>query len=275
MVQSLIEIDMHLDPVEGFNERLQLDRQLVNLVEQHGEKWPEIQGCYNDSGHSLIDQRQLPPYLANLTTNPPTLHNYLIDFITRILQITSKDRPAVLLDIGGGIGSTWQIAADFFQEEVRASRLVFAVSNLTQLVEQRVPFVNYISSTFRNLVETTITLPNGQTIPLQDHVDFAHESHSLTRWSQVPELDIPAVGELLSPVGSYLITRPDSPYPYIPARDVRENQIQRTIAIGRARTWLQTTFGLRHVPVVEMGELQGAQLLPTIFRMPEAPKIEI
>lgn len=277
----------HLPGIKEFISRLKIGREYTTRIKENGEKWPFSQGLYCDSDHALVNLLHLPADLyqkMDFSTEPPTFHSHLGIFIKKLIQTKPSNEPVVALDIGGGAGLTWAMTAANFGEEVKAGKVIFAVSNLVWSKEQFAnPYqktfdsglVHYISSTFRGLLRKSITLPNGDILPLKGVADLIHESQSLTRWSQVPELDILSLSRLISPYGTYFISHPTTPCLYDQVTNARQNQIQRENVIRQVHRLLQSKYGFRSILQVEDGEFAGSGLLYSIFRKSKAPRIEI
>lgn len=267
--------------------RLQLEKEMVEGIQGHGECWPDSLGEYRYPQHSLINQLRLTTPLYEKISQEfeaPNFHNRLHSFVHRLLQDRPINQPVLLLDIGGGAGLTWMSVASDFREEIRASKIAFIVSNLAwalgpspdpEIVNPEPELVHYVNSVFRKLCTQSVTLPDGHILPLRRNVDLVHECQSLTRWSQVPELDILSVYRLLSRKGTYFIASPGAPCKYTRAASPEDNHRQRQAAVTTAHRLLQSKFGLKQVTQVEDGEYAGAHLLYTVFKQPEAPLVTI
>jgi hypothetical protein len=178
----------------------------------------------------------------------------------------------------------WAVTAAQYEDSIKSGQLTMVVSNLDWTPEKfldtdsEVPereIVDYKQCTFRELMCQTIILPNGREIPLKGNVDVLHESHSLSRWSQVPELDMLIVPQLLSVQGTYFISPTSTPCFYDMLENRRVNQAQRKMAVDITRRALQRDFGLVKVQKVEAGLFTGVDMLYTAFRRSEAPEVEI
>lgn len=265
-------------PFAEFFSRLRIQHRIIDAVKKGGECWPYNSGSYQDCEHALLNQRSIGPDLSQKLDQGlefPNFHNYLPRLIGRLLRNSKTDKPVVLLDMGGGAGQTWREVAVSFEEEVKRGKLAFVVSNLAWPLTEGEKLVNFIDSTFHTIVKKTIILPNGEVLPLKRNVDVVHESQSLVRWSQIPELDIPSITRLLSDCGSYYISAPTTPCKYTPAENQEDNWRQRVTAMTQAFRWLQENYGLKRVVQVEAGEYDGADLLYRVFRRPMAPPVAV
>lgn len=283
-----IENDQIMLPTDGFIYRRSLEKQLIDDVQKGGERWPDSQGSYNSSSHSLIDQKLLSQEhyqkMVSLELEPPTLHDQLRKFITRLKEIKPAEQPVIILDIGGGAGLSWGQTAALFEEDVKSGTVAFVVSNLSWTKEQFInpnqliagtQYIHYLNTPFRQLCRQSINLPDGRVVPLRGAVDIAHECQSLTRWSQVPEVDILSVYGLLSEYGSYYVAPLNTPCKYTKAADVGANQYERQMAVIKTHNLLQRKYGLRSITKVERGDFAGAELLYKVFRKINAPEVEI
>lgn len=269
-------------PGKGFTYRRQLERELMAHIKQHGEPWPISLGLYNSYEHSLVNHLGLPPHLYDRT--PATFHDGLGQFIEDLIETKPATEPIVVLDMGGGAGSTWRETAKCFEKEVLSGKVVFVLSNLAWSPErfissdQNLPgsgLVANVSAAFRKLCSQSITLPSGQNLSLRRNVDLVHESQSLTRWSQVPELDMLSICGLLSPYGLYFVAHPGVPCKYNLVEDPKENLIYRQAAVNQTQSLLQSRYGMKRVLEVESGEYAGATLLYSVFKKTQAPKIRV
>lgn len=276
-------------PAAGFPDRLKIDREFIERVVREGEKWPECSGLYQNPDHnSLINQKRLSPTLyENLLSKDiqtPTFHDQLRVWVEDLRRIKPATEPVIVLDIGGGAGLTWSITAKYFEADIKLGRVAFVVSNLAWTPEQfhdsenPVPgaeLVSFINSTFKKLPALSLDLPENQNLPLNGSVDLIHESQSLTRWSQIPEVDIPAVASLLSDYGSYFIAPRNHPCAYQVITETKLNQKHREMGVEIAHRIIQTNYGLQQISEAEEGIYRGAELLYKVFSKQRAPQLKI
>ncbi len=227
------------------------------------------------------------------------LENYELfvhDQIPNLLANNRGDQPVILLDIGGGAGNSWSKLALAYEEEVRSGKLAFVVSNLASTPEQQLEnhshnrrltrsekdileevraknLVHFVTGNLNQLRQESITLPNGQTLPLRDNVNFVNEELSVTAWSHTPDLDILKIGRLISPSSGIYVARrtKDTCASY---DQEYSNNVSRGIDL--AQKGLQQDHGLIKVAYAQAGELEGHPLdRYTIFKTPQAPPIEL
>lgn len=284
----LLETRPSFPIAEGFASRLELEKGIFDCIKQHGEKWPLCSGLYNSCANSLIDLMRIPSRLYTKIANlvPPTFHCRLEKFVEHYKSIKPANQPIIILDLGGGQGQSWTATASFFKDDIKAGKVAFLVSNLTgiptsnnetaKVNRNEIP-VHFVESPFRQLCVQEITLPNGQVLPLEGNVDLVHDCNSLTRWSLVPELDIPSVCSLLSKQGSFFIAPGNKPcrYDRLNHLEATVNQSQRWAAVNMCYYLMQERYGLLDIDHVESGEYQDAGLLYKVFRKQEAPLITI
>lgn len=261
--------------LEGFWERLQIEQEFIHSARERDERWPYVTGFYKNPEFALVSQSLLPCESSEVDgKEPPTFHDYLRYWIPKLKAFIPINRPLVLLDIGGGEGHSWATTAAKFEADIQSCVLAFVVSNLSWSPTEYAPersLIHYINSTFRKLCGQSITLPDGRVLPLRGNVDLIHESHSLTKWSQVPELDILAIPGLLSSIGSYFISYCNRPCRYDLTRNSLDNQRQRIAAVESTWRLLEHKYNLKLVDKVEHGYYAGLDLLYKVFKRPTAP----
>ncbi len=274
--------DPQFDPAPLFHRRLRYDRETTARLEKYGELWHRTTGNYNSDPNVMVNLSTLP---CDIPDTPPTFHRYLKSAVERLRNIKPVGMPVVILDIGGGEGQTWSAVASNFKEEIALGEIAFVVSNLIwspeRFANSNAPLpdrnlVHYVQSSFGRLPDVNISLPNGQNVPLVGNVDIAHESYSLTCWSQVPELDVPTVGMLLSETGTYFIAPKNAPLLCKESlADSIENQEQRSRGLRMARSYMEYEYNVNQVRRVEGGDFRGGELLYTAYKKLNAPRIDL
>ncbi len=200
------------------------------------------------------------------------------------------DSPAVFLDLGGGAGESWAKLALYFRREVTRGEAIFMVSNLVfkpeqyyqhfhrdQRVNQNVidarnnGLIQYIEGPFSDLPTRELALPNGTTISLNGHTTLINEDKSLTNWTQIPEVDIPIAGGLLSPYGIYMVRSDD----VLVASTYSDDKNRRNITKGKEIAYriLATDYNLTTVTTAEAGKMAGSRLEYFANKKPLAPEI--
>lgn len=201
------------------------------------------------------------------------------------LSIRTDGTPVNVLDIGGGLGTSWSRLALRFEDEVLAGNLNFIVTNLKNDPEDFLPeqiegetllsrtrhLVQFIKGTFSEIGDTSINKPDGTTIPLRGNMAIVHENLSVTAWSKIPEWDILEVAELVEPSGIYVVNSSDilDPKAVITEEECKE----RLQGIQSAHEKMQRSLGFTKVQEIEEGLLEGRKFCDVVFKGPDAPAI--
>lgn len=218
------------------------------------ESYGFIEGSY--APYNRIDQCQIETPYGYLQGTEV----FMADSITASLRQADGD-PIVALDIGGGMGTTMLRLAGHFRQEIADSQLAVVVTNLAssptayldglvkasyyRLYNELSKDVHFVSTTFSDLPEQDVVLPNGQPLALKGNVALAHERLSLTSWSKVPERDVvQSIGGILKSDCKYMVHGDDTRYPqsaYDEAKDdfIDSYETERLLGIKLAHTTLE------------------------------------
>lgn len=211
----------------------------------------------------------------------------LANQINAQLTIRSDGTPVNVLDIGGGLGTSWSRLALRFEDEVLAGNVNFIVSNLKNDPEDFLPetiqddtllsrtrhLVHYINGTFAEIGDKSINKPDGTTIPLRGNIAIVHENLSVTAWSKIPEWDILEVAGLVEPSGIYVVNSSDLLDPM--ATSTEEENNERLQGILLAHKQIQRTLGFTKVQEIEEGLFEGREFYDVVFKGPDAPAIQL
>jgi hypothetical protein len=220
---------------------------------------------------------------------------FLADHLQTLLAQRGGDRPVVALDIGGGIGMSWLRLGGVFRGEIETGRLVLAVTNLDEISRYNIlknhadqaglydaeelfakngDLINYLTTTFSLLHKQVVTTPGGSSLPLKGNTSLVHEKRSLTLWTEVPEIHIHRVGQLLTDDGLF-ITRPRAEA----KRNLESVRYDlpgsKWYGVELAQRALEATFGLTRHAEVQTGAKTGVPLRELMFAAPHAPLIRI
>lgn len=209
----------------NLGERLQIHAKQRRETTPWGELWNVGMGRYS---HPLFLSEQLTPHRheRELVGIEQRLHDQLLAVRKQRDNAGSND-PAILLDFGGMLGlSMARLAAQpDIHPHLETGRLIIVVTNLSlnidealrddvqkkrhdqispaelALIREQKPWIQYVQGDAAQIRRTTITLPSGQPLPLQEHVDIIHECFTLIHGVK-NDMDIPRLGKLLSDYGS-------------------------------------------------------------------------
>jgi hypothetical protein len=251
-------------PAELFDIRLQLETSELQSALIAGESsYGKTSGDYSGPGFAMRPEHE--------ATRPEDRDHeaFLSTEIARRIEAIDPNNPlpVVVLDIGGGRGTTWSRLAVQHADAVQAGKVAFVVSNLRngpetysdrygwpedadsaeyqRLLErtQEEGLVHFVNSTFIGLPDVTITLPNGRDIKLEDNVSIMHEVSSMSLWSSIPEVTIPEATWVMAPGGMYMVggtdVQVDRGYAAQPLG------VPRVIGIRNAHTALENRRGLQ------------------------------
>lgn len=301
---------MRLIDAEGLDARLLLQQQREEELRDQ-EDWYWNLGIYSDE--SVVAGHSPGRIIRNSEGQTVILEGYEVFLYDTALQLLAikKNDPVLMLDIGGGVGGTFNHLAVALRDQIEDSRLAIIVSNINASQDEQIGvfdahresstdkkllirqsltdldaaqgLVHHVTGNFRSLRTQSITLPNGQNVKLERNIDVAHERHSLTPQTFTPELDIPEIGHLLSPYGIYSVpsNNVENLYTVVPKGVVlgeaaMGDQItQRKSGILVAHRSLVTDFGLQRVPTVEAGTHQGKPMNTVIYKGHSAPSIRL
>lgn len=193
-------------------------------------------------------------------------------------------KPVILLDIGAMVGLSWRRLANFYEDQVRTGKLVFAINNLNnnldnlrqnRLTEETRSFldktddlIQSIDATPSQIRRRRLYLPDGTLVSLEHSADLVHESLSMTYWSKIPDIDILRIPTLLSEYGMYLVPKVDVKYGQF-------RYFERPQSIALAHEQLQSRYGLKKVIQAEEGNMKDEYLNYIIFKNKHAPMIKV
>jgi len=212
--------------------RVQAAHERKRLIAEAGEGYLHMSGEYRQPSHpgEIIPAH---PEVDKLYGTEVELYGTLLQ-LDQINRHQKLDRPTIMLDFGGMAGlSMVRIAAQpEIISRIERGEVMMVVSNLgfdmkaefAKNPAQRLEFltveqafyvsalrylVHYVSGDASALLRSTITTPDGKSIPLRGNVDLVHEHLALAH-GQKNDLDIPRLGKLVSPTGElWLGTEPD------------------------------------------------------------------
>ena len=295
---------------ENFNDRAQRRINFLRRAREFGKElgasYEQRDGDYARSGLVRYDwDKGKSEYVSdrNYREDESELLDtelFLERYLEKLLIVKRDSLPVVALDIGGMMGQTWNRLANRFKNEVANSEIVFIVSNIAYYPEEHLEdevrkrywssskdmkkvgqFLKngrknllYVNADVSRLRRAIIKLPNGSTLPLRRGVDLVHESFSLHYWSHVPELEILQAATLLSEYGIYIIQRGDH-WTGVYGDEPHLDWGVRADGIKLAHEELETRFGLRKITHVEQGSFQGGEIMPWMFRKPNAPAVKV
>jgi hypothetical protein len=295
---------------EGLDARYLLQQQREKELNDE-EDWYWNLGNYKDE--SVVLAHSPARIIRNSEGQTVILEGYEVFLYETALQLLAIKRndPVLMLDIGGGVGGTFNRLAVALGDQIENNRLALIVSNIKASQDEQIGvfeanresstdkkllirqshadlesargLIHHVTGNFRSLRIQRITLPNGKNIKLERNIDFAHERHSLTPQTYTPELDIPEIGHLLSPYGIYSVPSRNvqNLYTVVPKGIVlreaeKARQItQRKSGILVAHGSLVNSFGLQRVSIVESGPYQGTPMNTIIYKGPFAPSIRL
>lgn len=185
---------------------------------------------------------------------------YMANHLSGLFDSPDVQPPVIFADIGGSLGISARRLAVYFRDAIEQSRMAIAVTDLSS---SPVNFINvkkapeidhlnaaggdkvrFISTPFSRLIRQSVTLQNGDVVPLKGRTHLLHDCYALTAWSQIPEVHIRQIGHLLAKVGGlYMVPFMNTIKPEtMRGHNYTESQVQ---AIRLAHEALQKDFGLR------------------------------
>ncbi len=192
---------------------------------------------------------------------------------------TNSDQPLIIMDIGGLIGLSWVKLAAYYEQKIRAGKIIFVVANLeyipnihdslffSKLADEVKDFLNK----YQQLVQYIhfrggkIKLPNGSYIDPYQHVTIIHEHFAAIFWSNIPEHDIFKIALMLTNDGIYFAD-------YL---RFREELMSRYPNPHEILDEIERRLKFQKVDVIESGELQGKTSRYLIYRGPKSRPIHL
>lgn len=267
-----------------------LNRQKTFEKEEASEsRWQFATGAYDRNNTPLITTRTSLPNYSHRRTVERDITKWLNEYVHDNLVYKLNVDPLILLDIGGGMGTTWTRMAYDFQTEVELGLVAFVVSNLGRnpleiaddreleldddhILKKGRPLVHHLISPFYNLKNKLITLPNGRKVLLKGNTQIVHENLALTSWSKTADTDAANIAELLTPKGVYAVPKANIEQP---GDDIdKRTQRLRDMAIERGHQTLEEQ-GLRRVTVAEAGKFKGKEMDYVMFCGKEAGLVTV
>lgn len=259
------------------------------------EEQPPVEGVYG-----VVLGRYVPFEDRERLTDPHEPLKGIERFIAsrikmRLAVRAAAERPAIAMDLGGGIGVTWLKLAAQFRKAVDKGRLILAVTNveygpedylngkvgeamarrspkLRTLYDAQKGRVQYIRSTFMPGDMPRVYDRQGTEIPLTGAVDVAHEFSSVSAWTRYPRAVIPRIGSLVSSAGVYVVDR-QSTQTVVARPGAFEEGRLRVQEIAAAHEQLVAEYGLRRVDAAEEGPMTGVTMNHVMFLGPEAEPV--
>lgn len=215
------------------------------------------------------------------------------------LLTKSVKRPIVVMDFGGGIGTTWCRLAKEFEAEVKKGNLIFVVTNQEKGFDVKLALENNYTHTSEagdkavveyalknNLIKYIEAEPTGNDtpdvkslrqfklqhqgkfIPLIGNVDLINSRMSLIH-SLIPEIHYPRVFELMSDQGTFIDQSFSADTPASPSTKLDEGKLinyQTRKPVFNAYQNVISTFNMEPVEYVEDGPKKGEKMFATALR---------
>ena len=275
--------------------------------EESGNGWSFISGDYSvpifptDFGTPAAYGFEHVRRAEETLFEPLGIEHTISTAIDALLE-SSQKRPLVILDFGGGLGTSWCRLASHFESQVKAGELIFIVTNMEKEFDPKTVIKNRVSEydpniqvlehalsnnlvqyvegeltgasteDIKSLRQTTVT-SQGSSIPTYANCDVIHTRMSL-RHSKVPEIHYPRLMDLLSKQGIFIDSTFSSKTRAIPAHTLAtedELSLSEKKRIAETYAYCQETFQLSPVTEVEVGAHKGKDLCITVLRKSDSP----